>query len=172
MDKITLPTPDQLIIFWRKGWPGYVIDSTDDYPSLLQLYCKAAQVAKEDLDTEVSQARIGLALTAIAMHCQDSDEFGKKNIRYACKAFQRVVHEMQYAKRSKKLQDKIDHFVDWYDADKRKAEYNKKLMEEARLASLKWHKENWTQELQSEYDTWKKNKGIIKVGDKSFKVFP
>lgn len=156
MNKVTTPSPDELMIFWRKGWPGYVIHAVDDYPSLLLIAKESAKISGEDLEDPKGQARIKIAITAIAIFCYNSDEYCKKNLRYIEKAFQRVIHEMQYAKRSEKLQRQIDAFNDYYDRDKKKAEENVKLMEEGRISSKKWHDDNWTPELEESYQQWKK----------------
>lgn len=171
MSKITLPTSNELLLFWRKGWPGYVITPQEDHNGITEMYLEAAKIANEQLETGESQHRIKIAITAIAAYCYCSDEFAKKNIRYINKAFARVIHEMQYEKRNTKLNEHIQSFKDYYDFDKRKAQENERLLKEHEAANRKWHEENWTPELEEEYNTWRKNHGIIKVGDLEFKTY-
>src|SRR6266852_6222010 len=157
MNKATIPTPEELIIFWKKGWPDYVVRPADDYSPLTSIMLECCKVSGEDPGTDKGKARIALAITAIAIFCYNHDDYGKKNIRYINQALPRVIHEMQYAKRSDKLQKQIDAFNDYYDRDKRRAQENEKLSREGSEASLKWYKENWTKEDQIEYEAWKAN---------------
>jgi hypothetical protein len=154
MDKCTIPSPDELMLFWRKGWPCYVMRPIEDYPAILAIAMESAKISGEDIEDDKGQARVKLAITAIAMYCYHSDEFGKKNIRYIEKAFPRVIHEMQYAKRSSKLQAQIDAFNDYYDRDKRKAEENERLSHECTERSKKWIEDNWTAEDEADYQRW------------------
>lgn len=157
MDKSTTIEPDQLMVFWKKGWPAYILNRQDDYPAILDLARKSAEVSGEDTCSDHGRNRIMLAMTAIAVFCDATEPYCKRNLHFINKAFQTIIHEMQYAKRSDKLQKQIDVFNDYYDRDKKKVQENIRLMEEGRLASLKWYNENWTDKDQIEYDAWKAN---------------
>lgn len=156
MNKVTILSPIELMQAWKKGWPSYIINAIDDHPALIDMMRKSAIVAGEDLEDPNGQIRIKLALTAIATYCYETD-YAKTTLFMINKMFQKIVHEMQYAKRSQKVQAQMDAFSDHYDRDKKKAEENIKLMEEGRKASKKWYDEHWTDEMEADYQAWKAN---------------
>lgn len=160
MDKTTILSPDELLIFWRKGWPEYVIRPIDDYPSIISFTKECAHEARVDIYSVEGYDRICLGLTKVAKFCRDTDPYFKKNLHFFNRAFQTIIHEMQAVKRLGKLQEEQDRVHNYYVNDQRRRKENIRLLEESRLASLKWHNENWTYKDQEEYDKWKICHGI------------
>lgn len=156
MDKVTILSPIELMQAWKKGWPSFVSNAIDDHPAIFDIMRKSAIVSGSDLEDPNDQARIKIAITAIATFCYESD-YAKSTLYMINKCFQKIVHEMQYAKRSQRLQAQLDAFNDHYDRDKKKAEENIKLMEEGCKASKKWYDEHWTEEMEADYQAWKAN---------------
>ena len=102
MDKSTKQITDlskEFMAAWKKGWPEYYEEPTDDQPSIMLIAEKCYGYFKIRLWHKDGHDRVIKAIENIAFHCRYSEKFAPKNLRYINLAFQRVFNEMAAKKR-------------------------------------------------------------------------
>lgn len=163
MNKISQLNASDLINYWKKGWPDYVLRPADDYPAIWSIYQQCADAARVDATDQKYYERLTAGLVAMANYCQNTDPWDKKNLHFINRATQSVLQEMNAIKRANKRAKELSFMNDQYRIDQLKVTENERLLQECRDNCKKWHEENFTEEMEQEYQAWLVSRGIKKV---------
>jgi hypothetical protein len=89
-----VPIEEQLLFAWKKGWPEYVVNAIDDYPSIKSLTEKIGEYCKVEPSEVTGHQRCCVGLKNMARYCKYNMPWAAKNLHFINRAFQTLYNEM------------------------------------------------------------------------------